>query len=163
MLSNLQLLKGSIIAFFTENSLLIFPYLLCIDKRVNVATNRVNGAKSTRHEETEKSLCRRILEQCQLFLAVTSKQSTINNVSVNSKPDHPLPPGDSRRFARSHCSGVVFSPNFLCPGLGVLNWRNFYSFERKMQELLDLFQRNRRQLEKQVFLCCFTSVFLQKQ
>ena len=36
----------------------------------------------------------------------------------------------------------------------------FYSFERKMQELLYLFQRNRRQLEKQVFLChCFISVF----
>ena len=27
-----------------------------------------------------------------------------------------------------------------------------------MQELLDMFQRNRRQLEKQVFLCCFISI-----
>ena len=29
-----------------------------------------------------------------------------------------------------------------------------------MKELLDLFQRNRRQLEKQVFLCCFISIFI---
>ena len=28
-----------------------------------------------------------------------------------------------------------------------------------MKEFLDLFQRNWRQLEKQVFLCCFISTF----
>ena len=28
-----------------------------------------------------------------------------------------------------------------------------------MQELLDLIQRNQRQLEKQVFLCCFILIF----
>ena len=28
-----------------------------------------------------------------------------------------------------------------------------------MQEFLDFFQRNWRQLEKQVFLCCFISIF----
>ena len=28
-----------------------------------------------------------------------------------------------------------------------------------MQELPDLFQRNRKHLEKQVFLCCFISIF----
>ena len=33
-----------------------------------------------------------------------------------------------------------------------------YSFERKTKELLHLFQRNRKQLEKQVFWCCFISI-----
>ena len=35
----------------------------------------------------------------------------------------------------------------------------FYSSERKMQELLNLFHRNWRQLEKQVFLCCSITSF----
>ena len=33
------------------------------------------------------------------------------------------------------------------------------SSEGKMQELLDLFQRNWRKLEKQVPLCCFIPIF----
>ena len=45
-----------------------------------------------------------------------------NNVSVNSKPDHP--PSDPRRFAHSICPfGRAFAPLF-CPGAaweGVLN------------------------------------------
>ena len=51
-------------------------------------------------------------------------------------------------FARSHC-----------PGDRGFKSEIFYSSERKMQELFYLFQRNRRQLEKQVFLCCFISIF----
>ena len=83
-----------------------------------------------------------------------------NYVSVNSKPDHP--PGRApgiRTFSLP--GGVGFSPNHLCPGgWGFQLEKWFYSFERKMQELLDLFQRNWRQLEKHVFLCYF---ILQKQ
>ena len=46
-------------------------------------------------------------------------------VSVNSKPDHPPPPGDPRGFAYSSCPwGRVFAP-LSCPGVssggGVLN------------------------------------------
>ena len=33
-----------------------------------------------------------------------------------SIPPSPSPPVDPRGFARSHCPGVGFSPNFLCPG-----------------------------------------------
>ena len=67
-------------------------------------------------------------------------------VAVNSKPDHP--PGDPQGFARSHCPrGRVFA-NFLCRRgrSGFLIREIFYSFKRKMQELLHLFQRNGRQL-----------------
>ena len=69
-------------------------------------------------------------------------------VSVNSKPDHLPSPGDP---GDSHIP---------LPG-GSRFWIGeiFYSFERKMQELLDLLQRNRKQVEKQVFLCCFISIF----
>ena len=61
-------------------------------------------------------------------------------------------------------SGFVFSlprdrifaqPSLAC-GLGFWIREIFYSFERKMQELLDLFQKNRKQLDKQMF-----SVFCQ--
>ena len=40
------------------------------------------------------------------------RMSSILNVSVNSKPDHP-PPGDPRGI---HTPGVGFSPSFLFPG-----------------------------------------------
>ena len=59
-------------------------------------------------------------------------------------------PGDSYVLT---ARGIRFSPKFLC--LGGVGFSVGESFERKMQELLDLFKRNRRQLEKQMFLCCF--------
>ena len=71
----------------------------------------------------------------------------------------PPPPG----FTCSHCSGGrVFAQLLLPGGSGFGIWEILHSFERKMQEFLGLFQRHWRQLEKQVFLCCFIS-FLQKQ
>ena len=56
---------------------------------------------------------------------------------------------------------VGFSPNLLCrgEGLGFWNGKISYSFERKMQDFSIFFSKNREQLEKQVFLCCFMSIF----
>ena len=82
-----------------------------------------------------------------------------SNVSVNSKPEIPSgrPPGICT-FSLPLGSG--FRPTFFTRGgRRLLIRENFYSFERKLKELLGLFQQNRRQLEKQVFLCCFISVF----
>ena len=77
-----------------------------------------------------------------------------------SIPSLTIPPGDPRGFARSPCPGVGCSPNLLCPGgRGFELEKFFHSLERKMQELLDLFQRNWRQFEKQVFFCCFILIF----
>ena len=72
-------------------------------------------------------------------------------------PPPERPPGN-RTFSLPGRSG--FRPTFF----GVLNKRKFlqYSFERKMQEFLDLFRRNRRQLEKQVLSCCIESIFAKK-
>ena len=55
--------------------------------------------------------------------------------------------------------GWVFVQLSLPGGSGFWIWEIFYGFEIKMQEFLDFFQRNWRQLEKQAFLCCFMSVF----
>ena len=82
-------------------------------------------------------------------------------VSVNSKPDHS--PTATQEIRTLSLPGVGFSPSFLSPvGRGFELEKFFYSFERKMQELLDLFQRNRRKLEKQVF-CAVSYQFLQEQ
>ena len=77
-----------------------------------------------------------------------------HNVPVNSKPDHPLgickfsQPGDGV-FAQLFWSGV-----------GGFELEKFSTvLKEKMLELFDLFERNRRQLEKQVFLCCLISIF----
>ena len=67
-------------------------------------------------------------------------------IMYQSIPSLTITPDDPRGFARSHCLGVWIR-------------EIFYSFQRQVQELLDLFQRNWRQLEKQVFLCCFMSTF----
>ena len=65
----------------------------------------------------------------------------------------------SPRFASSHCSeGWVFAQLSLPGGGGF----ELEKFERKMQELLDLFQRNgagRGSLKGRDFLCCFISIF----
>ena len=76
------------------------------------------------------------------------------NVSVNFKPDHYPPPRQSpgiRMFPLP--GGRVFAQLSLSGGQG---------FELKMQELLDLFQRNRRQLESRCS-CAVSYQFLQKQ
>ena len=68
-------------------------------------------------------------------------------------------PDDPRGFARSHCPGSRGFAQLSLPGWsGFRIGEIFYSFEGKLQEILDLFQRNRRQLEKQVFYC-FMSIF----
>ena len=66
-------------------------------------------------------------------------------------------PGDSRDSHIFTAWEVGFSLNFLCPGGRGFESEKFSTgFQRKMQELLDLFRRNCRQL---VFLCCFRSIF----
>ena len=74
--------------------------------------------------------------------------------SIPSLTIPPGNPGDSH--VPTAPGGVGFSPNFLCPGDGSLNERQF---GKKMEEFLDSFQRNRRQLEKQVLWWCFISIF----
>ena len=73
-----------------------------------------------------------------------------------SVPSLTIPPAAPRRFTRSHCpGGWVFAQLSLPRGRGF----ELEKFSTVLKELLDLFQRNRRQLEKQVFLCCFISIF----
>ena len=63
---------------------------------------------------------------------------------------------DPRGFAHSHCpGGSSFRPTFFARGVGFLN----ETFSTVWKELLDLFQRNWRQLEKQEFWCCLISIF----
>ena len=71
-----------------------------------------------------------------------------------------LPLGDPRGFACSHCTrGRVFTELSLARGSGFWIGEICYNSERNMQELLDLIQKSWRQLEKQVFLCCFILIF----
>ena len=102
-----------------------------------------------------------------LFLVNFSNVDQLSNVAVNSKPDNPpgRPPG-IRTF--SSPGGSDFRPTFFdWGGGGGWGWGRGFESEKfsavlkeKLQELLDLFQRNRRQLEKQLFLCCFISIFV---
>ena len=74
-------------------------------------------------------------------LVITTESIIVQNVSVNSKSDR-RPPGDPQGFTRFHCPGIRFLPNIFCPGgRGFGSEILSYSVERKMQELLDLFQR----------------------
>ena len=73
-----------------------------------------------------------------------------------------LPPGDPWGFAHSHCpSGRVFSQLFLCPWGQDFESDKLFTVLKEIchQELLDLIQRNWRELEKHVFLCCFIPMF----
>ena len=73
-----------------------------------------------------------------------------------------LPPGYRRGFAHSHCPrGRVFSQLFLCLWGRDFESEKLFTVLKEIcrQELLDLFQRNWRQLQKQVFLCCFIPMF----
>ena len=67
------------------------------------------------------------------------------NVSVNSKPDHL--PGDSHIPT---APGWGFRPTFY-PGDRGFELEKFFT--------VDVFQRNMRPFEKQMFLCCFISIF----
>ena len=80
-------------------------------------------------------------------------------VSVHSKPDYPprATPGDSHVLTAQGGSG--FRSTLLAGGSGFRIREISCSFERKLREFLDLFQRNRKQLEKQVFLYCLISIF----
>ena len=71
-----------------------------------------------------------------------------------SIPSLTITPGDPRGLARSHCLGGG--------GRDFESDKFFYSFQRQVQELLDLFQRNWGQLEKQVS-CAVSCQLLQKQ
>ena len=82
-------------------------------------------------------------------------------VMYQSIPSLTIPPFDPRGFALSHyLEGRVFAQLSLPGGLGFKIREIFCSFDRAMQEFLDLFQRNWRQLEKQAFVCCFKSIFV---
>ena len=75
-----------------------------------------------------------------------------------SKPDHPL--GDPRGFPRSHCPGSLCFAQLSLPGGWGFKLGKFSTvLKENWQELFHLLQRNHRQLEKQVFLCCFISTF----
>ena len=67
-------------------------------------------------------------------------------IMYQSIPSLTITPDDPRGFACSHCLGVQ---DFESEKFSTV-------FQRQVQELLDLFQRNWRQ---QVFLCCFMSTF----
>ena len=58
-------------------------------------------------------------------------------------------------------SGRVFAQPSLPGrgGVGVLKWKNFLQFWKKNAGTSRFFSKNRDQLEKQVFLCCFMSIF----
>ena len=76
------------------------------------------------------------------------------DVSVNSKSDHP--PGVSRdSYVLTASVGQCFAQLSL-PGRSGFRIRDiYYSFERNLRELLDLFQRNRRRLFKAGVLVLF--------
>ena len=73
-----------------------------------------------------------------------------------------LPPGNPQGFAHSHCPrGRVFSSLFLCPWGQDSELEKLFTVLKEVchQELLDLIQRNWKELEKHVFLCCFIPMF----
>ena len=57
--------------------------------------------------------------------------------------------------------GVRFSPNFLCPGSQGFELEKFSAVlkEKCRNSRFVLKKLDLRQLEKQVFLCCFISIF----
>ena len=83
-------------------------------------------------------------------------------ITYQSIPSLTIPLGNPGDSHIATARGVGFSPNFICPGEGGRGFEieKFSTvLKGKMQELLNLFQRNWRQLEKQVFLCCFIPIF----
>ena len=104
--------------------------------------------------------CSETFEERPAGECVQSSTGNFCYLMYQSIPNLTVPPSDHRGFARCHRPGVGFLPNFLCLRGRGSKLRNFCTvFERKIQELLDLFQRNRRQLKRQVFLRCFISIF----
>ena len=88
-------------------------------------------------------------------LMSTRRPNRKRTIMYQSVPSLTIPlatPG-IRRFSITGGSG--FRPTFFARGVGVLNLEKFST----VLKFLDLFQRNRRQLEKQVFLCFFISIF----
>ena len=124
------------------------------------------------HRETVIGLARILYLSCQNCSTLTMVKISTWHLSENTQdtytemyastmlcisqflawPSPGQPPG-IRTFPLPGGSG--FRPTFFAWGSGFWIREVFYSCERKMQGLFDLFQRNRRQLEKQVFLCCF--------
>ena len=67
-----------------------------------------------------------------------------------------LPSGDPWGLAPPHCPrSQVFSQLFLCPWGQEFELEKLFTVLKEIcrQELLDLIQRNSRQLEKDVFFC----------
>ena len=85
-------------------------------------------------------------------------RTLIGNVSSNSKPDHPLATPSDSHFLTLRWVG--FSPNLLCPGIGVLNSRNFLQFWKKSAGISWYVSKK---LEAAWKACCAVSYqFLQK-
>ena len=91
---------------------------------------------------------RPILRVCIVHCKYEPKLTKLQQVLIQFHENHPfagrimyqtvpsltVPQGDPG--TNSHvptARGVGFSPNFLCPGSWVLNWRKFHSSERKIQ------------------------------
>ena len=86
---------------------------------------------------------------CQICIFLELMYQSIPSLTI----PHGRPP-------RSHCpGGSGFRSTLLAGGSGFRIREISYSFERKLREFLDLFQRNRKQLEKLVFLYCLISIF----
>ena len=82
---------------------------------------------------------------------------SIPSLSIPPSPSPPVDPPGIRTFSLPGGSG--FRPTFFALGIGVLNLRNFLQFWKKSAGTFHLFRRDREQLEKQVFLFCFISIF----
>ena len=76
-----------------------------------------------------------------------------------SSPSLTIPPGDPRGFARSHCpGGRGFAQLSLPGGLGFRIREIFYVWKENYRNSSICF-KEKQVLEKQVFLCCFISIF----
>ena len=85
---------------------------------------------------------------------------SIPSLTPGAWPSLPPPPRRPPRIRTFSLPGGRVFAQLSLPGASGFWIRDvFYSFERKMQELLDLLQRNRWQLAKQVLLRCFISIF----
>ena len=83
------------------------------------------------------------------------------NVSINSKPGHP--PGRPLGFARPHCPGVGFSPNFLCPeGRGFELEKFSTVLKEKYRDFWICFKETGGSLKSRCS-CAVSYQFLQKQ
>ena len=125
----------------------------CTKLKLRASTGETQSSHCQRIMPRPRRMTQNVLDAMQQRCSRTfEKALLLMDVMYQSIPSLTIPPGDPRGFGRSHCPGGQVFAQFSLPELD----KFFYSFGRKMQEHLHLF---RRQLEKQVFLCCFTSIF----